>query len=343
MPTCRRGSYLPVLCLVLLLVLPTFSASEGRPADAVYVRVVDVGAGLCTVTSVPGGHYMIYDAGDYQDQGKSCIKAIREIIPERAPIDLLVLSHTDGDHVAAVPAICREHQVRAALRPGISRESKVWKAADAALRQEARDEGMADVRLTDAEAQVGGEYHLGDATVTVVEGYGTPPQSWGLTDDSERRNAGSIVVRLTYHGHAVLFAGDSVGRHLGDAPDACRAAEAQMVARAATVPLGSNVLIAPHHGADNGSANCFIAAVKPDYVVFSAGHKFQHPRTVTAERYLAHGVEPDHIFRTDLGDDEGGAEWAYGRVTGTVHRRGEKDVEITLPSTGNVTVRYRSP
>jgi hypothetical protein len=49
---------------------------------------------------------------------------------------------------------------------------------------------------------------------------------------------------------------------------------------------------------------------------------------------MAHGLKLDHIFRTDLGDDEGGAEWVYGRVLGTIHRRGEHDVEIVLPSTG---------
>jgi hypothetical protein len=47
------------------------------------------------------------------------------------------------------------------------------------------------------------------------------------------------------------------------------------------------------------------------------------------------------MFRTDLGDDEGDAEWAYGRVPGTIHRRGEHDVEIVLPSTGAVSVRYK--
>lgn len=29
----------------------------------VYVRVIDVGAGLCCVVVMPDNHYMIYDAG----------------------------------------------------------------------------------------------------------------------------------------------------------------------------------------------------------------------------------------------------------------------------------------
>jgi hypothetical protein len=40
------------------------------------------------------------------------------------------------------------------------------------------------------------------------------------------------------------------------------------------------------------------------------------------------------MFRTDNGDDEGFAEWSYGRVPGTVHRRGQHDVEIELAAFG---------
>jgi len=41
----------------------------------VYIRVVDVGAGLYTVTKVPGDHYMVYDSGHWQGWGKSRLKA----------------------------------------------------------------------------------------------------------------------------------------------------------------------------------------------------------------------------------------------------------------------------
>ncbi len=48
--------------LVLLLALVVVPASSLTPsADDVYVRVVDVGSGLCTITKMPGEHYMIYD------------------------------------------------------------------------------------------------------------------------------------------------------------------------------------------------------------------------------------------------------------------------------------------
>ncbi|NIQ14291.1 MAG: hypothetical protein GTO02_07775, partial [Candidatus Dadabacteria bacterium] len=63
-----------------------------------------------------------------------------------------------------------------------------------------------------------------------------------------------------------------------------------MVANKDNVSLKSDVIIAPHHGADNGSSKCFIEAVDPTYVIFSAGHRHDHPRAVTAQRYIDHGV-----------------------------------------------------
>jgi len=42
---------------------------------------------------------MMYDAGTYEDKGATCVAAVREIIPERTPIDLPVHSHTPSPEV----------------------------------------------------------------------------------------------------------------------------------------------------------------------------------------------------------------------------------------------------
>jgi glyoxylase-like metal-dependent hydrolase (beta-lactamase superfamily II) len=64
--------------------------------DDVYVRIVDVGPGLCAVITVHGGSSMVYDAGHWN--GQHCIRAVRELITNDA-IDLLVISHSDADHL----------------------------------------------------------------------------------------------------------------------------------------------------------------------------------------------------------------------------------------------------
>jgi hypothetical protein len=74
-------------------------------------------------------------------------------------------------------------------------------------------------------------------------------------------------------------------------------------------PIGlsfdSDILVAPRHGADNGSCAAFIQAVSPDWVIVSAGRRYEHPNADAMARYLAEGIPTQHFLRTDRGDDEG--------------------------------------
>ena len=114
-----------------------------------------------------------------------------------------------------------------------------------------------------------------------------------------------------------------------------------MLENSPAVPIDSDVLIAPHHGADNGSSTAFISAVSPRWVVFPAGRGHEHPDADTALRYLAFGVDTTHIYRTDLGDDEGGEEWGFGRVAGLQDATGDDGIEIVVYKDSTLVVRYR--
>ena len=121
-----------------------------------------------------------------------------------------------------------------------------------------------------------------------------------------------------------------------------------MIENADVIPIDSDILIAPHHGADNASSTSFIYAVSPEYVIFSAGHRFEHPRATVAQRYLDNGVSIQNIFRTDLGDDERDPneedkEWSHGRQNGHRDPSGDDDVDILIRSNGTVRVEYRNP
>src|SRR5574341_111333 len=309
------------------------------PAD-LYVRVVDVGPGLCTITKIPNGHYLIYDAGHWQSTQR--LAAARQIV-DGDEVDLLVISHSDSDHLGEADDILAAFNVRHIVRTGMVRTSDAWDNYNQAVAREA-GEGASVMNLQSEPLVPGASMALGDATVTLVAGWGEWTGS-GLTT-AERRNVVSIVVRLDFAGASILYTGDTVGRRITDPDDSCKDAEAFMVANhdAGTVSLKASVIIAPHHGADNASSECFIQSVDPDYVVFSAGHEYQHPRRNAAERYHAHGVPWTHMYRTDLGDDEraeGNEEWARGRVAGCTDRRGDNDVEIVIRDNGTVEVAYR--
>jgi beta-lactamase superfamily II metal-dependent hydrolase len=325
-----------------ILVLVVLAAGVVARADELYVRVVDVGAGMCCVVVIPGetgNRYMVYDAGNFADSGATARAAIGQLIPEGSAIDLLVLSHSDGDHVAAVPWICQHYEVKKAILPRLERNRVNWKNAVKALGDEPGCDDMGPEALNR-----GHTFTLGDAAATFVCGFSEPPADWEITSEGERMNAGSIVMRLTYMGKSVLFTGDAVGRHLDDPADACIDAEKLMVDGAGSVPIDSDVLVAPHHGADNGSSTAFIQAVTPRWVVFSAGHDYDHPRAATAQRYLSCGVSAGRMYRTDRGDDEsadGDREWKRGRKSGMKDPKGDDDVEIRIKDNGKVSVKYR--
>lgn len=328
--------------------------------DDVYMRVVDVGAGLCVVAVAPGGHTMVFDAG----RGSSvCLSAVKELVPGRK-IDLLVLSHSDIDHVGSVVKIVDYADVATIIHPGDTRGPALDPIRTAI------DEEGADVwNLQSRMPTLGQSFAVGAATATFVAGWpngdATIDRGDGTTDpsldDAGRNNALSIVIRFEYRGHAVLLTGDTVGRQVSSNDSLCQYSERIMERRAATIPLKSDVLIGQHHGGDNATSNCFIKAVmhrlpsgKPDpkrplRVVFSAGSMYRHPRQSVADRLVANGVLPADMFRTDRGDHEEGTgrerEWVLGTYLGCPpEESGDDDVEVILPGARNrpVNVRYRS-
>lgn len=331
------------LCLVSL---EAGGQPKGVEDKDVFVRVVDVGAGLCCVLSLPDAdgdgkrEFCIYDAGNYIDNGKLTFERISEIVPAGSVVRLLVLSHSDADHLGAVDEICDAYKVERVLHSGLERTTSTWRNADAAIQQEVQLDKCIDLNLRFHELPVGSTYRYGEAFLMMVSGFHKPPASWGTLNLSEFRNAGSICFRLLYRGRSVLFCGDAVGRHIGDPDDACIASEKFMVEMGEILPIKSEVIIAPHHGADNASSTRFIQAVSPKFVIFSAGHDHEHPRASAAQRYVAAGVKVENMFRTDLGDNEGGDEWPLGRGD-SADKPGDDDVDIFLRGNGDVQVQYR--
>ena len=334
----------------LAAILLTLSAGAAvAQTDEVVIRVVDTGPGLCTVTVMPDGHYMVFDAGHWDSS--RCHDAVEELVPQGATVDLVVLSHSDSDHLASADEILATYSVGTLIWAPyfrvIERASAptTWKNVRAAIR-DALDDGTlgSEWSLARRRLQPGTELSFGDVKLTLLSGFNRPPLRWGLRNDrSKHRNAGSIVARLDYQGHSVLFTGDAVGRLDGADDDNCIATEEHLLDTFEANALRADVLIAPHHGADNASSVRFLHAVQPTFVVFSAGSDHRHPRGTAAARYLAAGVDLADIFRTDLGDGEGGDEWDEGAgAQGFRDPVGDDDVEIRLGADG-VTVSYPTP
>jgi competence protein ComEC len=318
-------------------------------AQEVNVRVVDVGAGLCVITTTSDGHVMVYDTGA---GSKICGDAVDELAPAQQ-IDLLVLSHSDIDHIGAARRVLADHQVRTIIHPGDPRDGATIGRVRHDISQEP---GASIVDLGAMDLPFGTRFALGDAVVMFVAGwsdateiYDQDPSLDGDGHKAERYNGISIVMRLEYAGKSILLTGDTLGRIEGRRKDdtLCQYAERKMVENSAAVPLKSDILIGQHHGSDDSSSNCFIRAVDPRWVIFSAGHEYKHPRQSAADRFLSHGVDKDRMLRTDRGDNEGGRgrgkEWRYGGLRRCVDRPGDDDIEIKLSADPDIdpVVGYR--
>jgi hypothetical protein len=263
----RLNVVLAALLLVVGTVLPAAAQPLSWSSDDVYVRIVDVGAGLWTVTVAPGDKVMVYDAGRWDNS--FCSDAVRELVPESGDIDLLVLSHSDADHIGEVETILAERPVRLILRSGHVRETVTWGNANQAI-ADAVAQGASVINLRTMPIDPGTTFALGPAVVTFVAGWHEWPEPADLSL-FERPNVSSIVVRLEFAGIAMLFTGDTVDRHIGDPPTACKDAEEAMVDNAErssrrftapTVSIGTEHLHAYSHSRPK-SSSCWCANSGP--------------------------------------------------------------------------------
>ena len=335
---------------------PEEIVSAGSGGDLM-VTVLDVGPGLCTIIKLPDGRYIVYDLGHWRGSGMSVYAQIAEVIPPGSPIELVVLSHTDSDHIGAAGPVFENYRVKKVLYTGYEK-SMITTASDAPSGTYQRLVDAIDnvtypleaINLHEKDSIItpGTTLKFGVVRLVFLCGFGEPLNEWGLgaTDYSKRINAVSIVMKAEYAGKSILFGGDAVGRFDGKPANDLQATEKFLVEKASQW-LNSDIVISPHHGADNGGSTAFINATSPEYLIFSAGHDFEHPRQTTADRYLLAGVRLENIFRTDRGDDESEAgkpdkEWTQGRIDGCKDSYGDDDVIITITADGSKRVKYKN-
>ena len=103
--------------IALLLFTSQLHAALPIEDDAVFIRVIDSGSGLATITRMSGGHYMVYDAGHWNGKDET-MQGIKDVMGTDTTIDLMVISHSDSDHLKAVPDILSKYTVRGNVKDG---------------------------------------------------------------------------------------------------------------------------------------------------------------------------------------------------------------------------------
>ncbi len=108
----------------------------------------------------------------------------------------------------------------------------------------------------------------------------------GKTGEALHDNNQSCVLRISAGEKHVLLTGD-----IGISAE-------QRLIRLHEDRLPANLLVVPHHGSSGSSGTDFIAAVLPDYALFTSGYlnRFNHPRPEIMQRYLDSGAT---LLRSD--------------------------------------------
>lgn len=252
----------PARCLGLLLMLPMFLNGPEPPAPGTAsVIVFDVGQGL-SAAILTRHHALLYDTGpDYSgdaDSGKRILIPNLQSLGIRT-LDGMMLSHNDTDHTGGTASVLQAMPVS-------------WLSSPHAL------SFVAPLNTDVRRCHDGTSWNWDGVQFDILN---PDPDS-----QSARVQDNSCVLRIGTGNQHILLTGDIEKR-----------GEQRLLAQHAE-QLPANLLVVPHHGSASSSGIDFVAAVLPDYAVFTSGYRnrFGHPRAEILQRYADSGAT---LLRSD--------------------------------------------
>ena len=253
--------------ILALVAIVAWLALRGLPDGRLHVYFLDVGQGDAILVQAPDGRQILVDGGP---SPTALLNELGDVLPFwDHSLDLVVLTHPDGDHITGLIPLLDRYRVAQVLdvqQSDTAPEAMPWR------------ERLAALGIPRTLAQRGMRLPVGDLGITVL--HPGPTQLTGTASDD---NNNSVVLRMDYGGISFVLTGDAESE-----------AEANMIA--AGLPLAADVLKVGHHGSNGASSPQFIAAVAPRLAVIQVGaqNKFGHPDPAVLERLQ--GVE---VLRTD--------------------------------------------
>lgn len=230
-------------CLLLWVFIT--SRSDGK----LHVYFLDVGQGDGILIQTPSGRQVLIDGGS---SPQKLFDELGDVMPfwDRS-IDLVVLTHPDGDHMFAQIDLASRFGVDTAIESPDSLDHK-----DSIRWREAMQVNDAALQLH----QAGDWIDLGDGVS--LHTLWPPPEGYrGENEDNEN----SIVMKLIYGNFTVLLTGD-IGLPSED------------VLLENKVDLSATVLKVGHHGSRGSTGIDFVIAVNPLLSVIQVGeNSYGHP------------------------------------------------------------------
>ena len=191
-------------------------------------------------------------------------------------IDLIVLTHSDADHVTGLIEVLNRYEVKNIVYSNIVRNTALYNAwQKAVVHEEANVIDPVAGKLIDLGEEV---------TLTIL--YPTESLVGGSVKDP---NNNSVVLMLKYGETEILLAGDiEVGT------------ERRLILNGSD--LNADILKVAHHGSKTSTVEGFLYEVSPQVAVIQVGEKnrYKHPSLEVLNQLENFGIK---YYRTDIDGD----------------------------------------
>lgn len=267
LPDGRRGGRIALLALTVLVLQAWWPRS---PENQPRLDVVDVGQGDAILLRTASGRTLLVDAGSMRDGGRILPDWLRH--EGIRAIDLLVVTHSDEDHLGGVPTLLESVRVGSVITSGRWEKEGLPARVSALLREKG----------VPVQHVVAGCRLPFDETLRIQILAPEPRDS-----TTESGNATSLVLRIQYGATVLLLMGDAEQDQ-----------EEAMLRRWGPL-LRATLLKCGHHGSRHGSSDVFLDSVRPRQALLSCGrlNRFRHPHPTVLARLLS---RRSAVFRTDL-------------------------------------------
>jgi len=257
--------------LLVAAVLVTYTAAT-MPDDKLHVSFLDVGQGDAILIQ-KGSKQVLIDGGP---SPQSVTLGLSRQMPfwDRS-IDLVVLTHPHGDHVAGLLEVLRRYDVGQVLYPSLDYDSSLYSEW---LRY------TEETGVTSTIACAGQRIDMGDGVILEVL---WPTASPFEGSDADVDN-NSVVLLLKDDDISFLLTGDSQSE-----------VEWELIRERAGVH--ATVIKVGHHGSDTSTTAAFLAVVDPQVAVICVGANNTYGLPDDAVLLRLEGrVGEENIYRTDL-------------------------------------------
>ncbi|MDD3386431.1 MAG: MBL fold metallo-hydrolase [Candidatus Pacebacteria bacterium] len=225
------------------------------------VTFFNVGQGDSIFIETPQGHQIIIDGGPSKT---TLIEKISENIPFwDKTIDLIILTHTDRDHITGLFEVLDNYIVENILWSGMG-ENKIWE--EMIKKENAKIYYSSNVK----------KINMGEVSFDII----------AFSEEFENNNDNSVISKLKYKESTFLFPGDITFN-----------IEKKILEN----DISSDILKVAHHGSKYSTSEEFLEKVNPFLAVIQVGkNSYGHPTNEVLTRLSNFDIK---VLRNDIDGD----------------------------------------